>query len=89
MHEHDGYNFKLFNYVKSVFNDCGFCELYNIPEQVDFNYYKINVRQRLQDQFIKKWFSDINNSSNGGFYLHFKETFFLEPYLLELRQGIE
>ena len=54
MHEHEGSNFKWFNYVKSVFNDCGFCELYNFPEQVDYNYIKINVRQRLQDQFIQK-----------------------------------
>lgn len=75
MHEHEGYNFKWFNYVKSVFNNCGFCELYNIPGQVDYNYIKSNVRQRLQDQFIQKWFSDINNSSRGDFIYILKKSF--------------
>jgi hypothetical protein len=32
------------------------------------------VKERLQDQFIQKWFSDIDNASGGEFYSHLKNT---------------
>jgi hypothetical protein len=44
------------------------------------------VKQRLQDQFIQKCFSDIDNASRGEFYSHFKKEFILEPYILRLKR---
>jgi hypothetical protein len=42
------------------------------------------ITQILHDQFIQKWFSDIENSSRGEFYSLFKTNFGLENYLLKL-----
>jgi hypothetical protein len=42
------------------------------------------VRQKLNDQFIQNWFSQINNTSRGEFYSLFKEEFQLESYLSKL-----
>ena len=36
---------------------------YGIQENVNFNFLKVNNKQRLQDQFIQRWFTDMNNSS--------------------------
>jgi putative lipoic acid-binding regulatory protein len=48
------------------------------------NFFKVTIKQRLQDQYIQKWFSDINNSSRGEYYSKFKTEFKLENYLLRL-----
>ena len=45
---------------------------------------KVTIKQRLQDQYIQKWFSDINNSSRGEYYSKFKTEFKLENYLFRL-----
>jgi hypothetical protein len=31
---------------------------------------RILLKERLQDQFIQKWFSDIDNASGGELYSH-------------------
>ena len=54
---------------------------------VNFNFVKMNIKQRLQDQFIQRWFTDMNNSSRGEYYSNFKHEFRLEPYLLKLKSG--
>jgi hypothetical protein len=46
--------------------------------------YSFLLQQRLQDQYIQKWFSDINNSSRGEYYSKFKTEFKLENYALRL-----
>lgn len=84
LQEYGTYQSKWLSYVKSIFDDSGFSEVWNVQQQINVNFVKINIRQRLQDQFIQKWFGDINNSSRGEFYSSFKTDFKFEPYLLKL-----
>ena len=69
--------------VHRIFDSCGLSHIWN--EQF---YYHLNqdwvtavVKQRLQDQFIQKWYSDINSSSKGILYKTFKTNFEYENYL--------
>lgn len=41
----------------------------------------ITCNQKLKDQFLQKWYSDINNSSKGITYRIFKTMFVCEKYL--------
>jgi hypothetical protein len=38
------------------------------------------VIERFQDQFIQKWFSDIDNASGGEFYSHLKKIYSNHTY---------
>ena len=42
------------------------------------------IKQNLQDQFLQKWYSDMNNSSKGQVFRIFKQTFGMEYYLKTL-----
>ena len=74
-------NFKWINYVETIFNEIGmnyiFVNQFPIVE-------KQHLNQILCDQFIQKWFGDIENSSRGQFYLTFKKDFSFEKYLIRL-----
>jgi hypothetical protein len=58
--------FKWINYVKSILDDTGFSNIWNSQQNITINFLKTTVKQRLQDQFIRKWFSDIDNASRGN-----------------------
>lgn len=77
-------DFKWINYVKSIFDETGFSHLWNDQIPLNTDFLKLCVKQRLQDHFIQKWFSDMLNSSRGEFYSKFKTEFKLENYLLNL-----
>ena len=57
--------------------------IYN-EQYIDFKCYKQELKQKLCDQFIQKWFSDIRNSSRRQFYTLFKTDFYFENYLSRL-----
>ena len=78
------HQFKWLNMIKSILNDTGFSEYWNNQLFLNHNVVEILVQQRLKDQFIQKWFSDIVNSSKGQLYSSFKNEFCLEPYLVRL-----
>ncbi len=88
LHDNQQLESKWLSYLKSVFDECGFSEIWNVQQFVNTNFLKNNVKQRLQDQFIQKWFSDISSTSRGEFYGNFKDTFILEPYLLRLTHAL-
>lgn len=86
MYENGDRSFKWICYIKSIFDDIGCSEIWNIQGNVNINFLKLLVKQILQDQFIQKWYSDIDASSRGNFYSKFKIEFRLEPYLLRLKK---
>ena len=45
---------------------------------------KCVIKQNLQDQFLRKWCSDMNNSSKGRVYRIFQQNFGMEHYLKTL-----
>ena len=84
LHVNGNRDFKWINYVKSIFDETGFSHLWNDQIPLNTQFLKLSVKQRLQDHFIQKWFSDMINSSRGEFYSKFKSEFKLENYLLNL-----
>jgi hypothetical protein len=75
---------KWISYMKSILDDCGLSFIWNDQIPINRLLSKSIVRQKLNDQFIQNWFSQINNTSKGEFYSLFKEEFQLESYLLKL-----
>ena len=70
--------------LKSIFDDTGFSNIWNNQQNVNVEFLKHTIKQRLEDQFIQKWFTEVHNSSRGNLYSKFKKEFVLEPYLLRL-----
>jgi hypothetical protein len=66
------------NYTKSKFDETGLSNIWHGQKFIIPDFLKITIKQRLQDQYIQKWFSDINNSSRGEYYSKFKTEFKLE-----------
>jgi len=73
------YNLKWLNHIKTTLNDCGLTYLFN-----NHKGYKLEllVEQILTDQFTQKWKAEIQTSSKGLFYKHFKNSLHFENYLL-------
>lgn len=78
---------KWISFVKSIFDNIGMSEIWDNVNFYTLNALKDIVKQRLQDQFIQKWFSDTDNSSRGKYYSNFKTEFCFEPYLIRLKEA--
>ena len=74
-------------FVKSILDNTGLSYIWNNQIVLSKMDIKMYVKQILQDQFIQKWYSDIENSSRGQFYMMFKRDFGLEKYLTVLKKN--
>ena len=86
MHNRELCNSKWLECIKSILNETGLAyvwESQSVLNKTDIKYY---IKQNLKDQFIQKWFSDIDNSSRGQFYSLFKNSFGMEKYLIKLKK---
>ena len=72
------------NYTKSIFDETGLSNIWDGQKYINPDFLKVTIKQRLQDQYIQKWFSNINNSSRREYYSKFKTEFELENYLFRL-----
>jgi hypothetical protein len=68
----DDYDFRWISHIRSVFDRTGLGYIFTNQIQVKFCNLKPLLFERLRDQFIRVWFSDIENSSRGQFYATFK-----------------
>lgn len=61
LHENESKTFKWISYVKPVLNDTGLNFVWNLQESctISKENLKVVLKQRLQDQFIQKWFNEI------------------------------
>ena len=84
LYSHNQIDFKWMSFIEKIFNETGFS--YRNQVEVNWAFLKSEIKQRLTDQFIQKWYSDAINSSRGEFYLSFKREFKFEPYLTKLNQ---
>lgn len=75
--------FKWVSFVKSIFDNSGLGYMF-FNQYIDYSTFKPVIKQILQDQFLQKWSSNIDNSSRGEYYKLFKSQFGLENYLLRL-----
>lgn len=60
---------------------CGFSNVWSEQNAVNVKWLSAIVKQRLQDQYIQKWSSEIHNSSKGQIYKIFKKNFSYENYI--------
>ena len=67
--------------IKNILDTCGYSNVWNEQAFINIKWLKITVEQRLKDQYIQKWQSDIHDSSMGKIYSIFKTEFGLEKYL--------
>ena len=71
--------------VKNVLEGCGFAGAWE-NQRLPFstNHFKVILKQRIRDQFLQKWSSEINIISKCINYRMFKTSLHLEEYLLTL-----
>lgn len=77
------FKFKWLDYVKSVLNDLGLTFLWFNPIY-SVNQFKSVVKQRLRDQYLQTWNSDLAGNSICCNYRLFKQDFCFEKYLVTL-----
>ena len=70
--------------IKRILDTCGFSNIWFQQDVVNVSWITNAVKQRLQDQFLQTWSSDIDNSSKGHIYKIFKQNFVIEKYITEL-----
>ena len=80
-HFKEGISNSWINCIHKILSLCGVSNIWQEQNSLDKNFTIAIVRQRLNDQFIQKWESDINNSSKGQIYRIFKSHFGREKYL--------
>ena len=72
------------DYTTSIVDETGLSNIWDGQKYINPDFLKVTIKQRLQDQYIQKWFSNINNSSRREYYSKFKTEFELENYLFGL-----
>ena len=45
------------NYIKSIFDETSFSNIWDGQKYINPEFWKVTIKQRLQDQYIQKWFS--------------------------------
>ena len=71
--------------IEKILNTCGLSYIWqNHVSNMNVKWLKCVIKQNLQDQFLQKWYSDMNNSSKGQVYRIFKQNFGMEHYLKTL-----
>ena len=83
-HSKNGISNPWVNCIHKILSSCGFPNIWHGQDSLDKNMVLAIVKQRLSDQFIQKWSSDIENSSKGQNYRIYKSQFGCEKYLAKL-----
>jgi hypothetical protein len=86
MYELDVYKSQFLLSVHNTLNELGFSNFWQnqAVENVSYEYsdtFKALIKNRLQDQFVQTWHSEINNNDFFYNYRMFKENFEFEKYL--------
>ena len=82
----DGYDFRWISHIRSAFDRTGLRYIFTNQIQFKFCNLKPLLFERLREQFIQVWFSDIENSSRGQFYATVEAEFCNENYLSRLSE---
>jgi hypothetical protein len=86
IHESSQADFKWIKYIKSFFDEIGLSFIWNDQIHIKKDLLKSIVKEKLFDQLIQTWFSQMNNSTRAELYGSFKNEFKLEPYLMRLKR---
>jgi len=72
------------NHVKDILCYHGFGHIWMKPEAYNIDYIVNQLRLRLQDTYIQKWFNSIENNSKLSFLSKSKECYEQETYLYDI-----
>ena len=74
---------KYISAVESILNKLGFSGIWLKQEKIDMSFtsFKAQVKQRLQDQYVQNWQSDIDNNEPYYNYRLLKDAFVFENHL--------
>lgn len=86
----DGYKSPYLSFIESTLNGLGMSGLWaNQPHMnKSLHWFKLKVKQRLQDQFIQSWMADIETNEIYTNYRLFKTIFQREDYLDTLSSSL-
>ena len=73
--------------IKSILDNTGYSFVWNSQSMLTKADIKSHVKPILLDQFIQKWYSDMEKSSRGQFYSKLKTNFGMEKYLTVLKKN--
>jgi exonuclease III len=76
--------FPWLNKVKQILDNCGMSNTWETESFPNLTWLKESVLQNSKDQYIQNWLAQVTESNKCLNYKIFKNTFVLEPYLLEL-----
>ena len=84
LHKAGEHNLKWISKIKSILDNSGFTDLWEMHEHYSSrNFVKI-VFQRLDDINLQTWHSNVNNGESTATYKIIKQNLKLEPYLTKL-----
>ena len=76
-------------YIEKLLNDTGFCNIWIRQEMSESTWLNVNIEQRLLDQYIKKWRSDVDIGVKCYNYRLFKNEFMFKNYLIDLPDSLK
>ena len=85
LYKRDIYKSPWISTVKNILDGCGFSGVWDnqfIPGSL--NSFKTRLQQRIRDQFVQHWTSEINDSSKCINYRMFTQSLKLKHYLIHL-----
>ena len=90
LNENHNMQFSWILFVKQIFNECGFPNIWETELFDNVDYLKCVIKQRLEDQFLQNWNSLVQNSPKAINYKTFKTEFKYEEYLniLEIKDAV-
>ena len=89
LNENHNLQFSWILFVKQLFNECGFSNIWETEHFNNIEYLKCVIKQRLEDQFLQNWNSLVQNSPKTINNKNFKTEFKYEEYLniLEIKDA--
>ena len=84
LHDTNEYKFKWATTIKSILDDCGHSFLWDFNSDVNSEWIKSSIQQRLRDIDLQSWQCEVDNNSLCLNYKVFKSSLNMEKYLLKL-----
>ena len=88
---HQKFNSAWLKHIQRILNHCGLSYVHDEVSNLDPAGIILEVKERLNDQYIQKWREDLAKSNKMRTYRIFKSVFQMEKYLylpLHLRTAI-
>ena len=76
-------------YTEKLLDDTGFCNIWIRQEMSENTWLNVNIKQRLLDQYIQKWISDIDIGVKCYNYRLFNTEFIFENYRVDLPDALK